>query len=82
MDVMSNDILQFAALVAAYVGVSKGFGLSDKYAPLVSLLIAAIFVLVPEFIQTKLTLISVVGLTAAGAYHFTKPRKEDGGDGL
>jgi predicted metal-binding membrane protein len=75
---MTNDILTLAALVAAYVGVVKGFGINPKYSPLVALLIAAVFVSVPEVIQAKLILISVIGLSAAGVYSYAK-NKDDGG---
>ncbi|WP_028546430.1 hypothetical protein [Paenibacillus taiwanensis] len=76
MEVISNDILTLAALVAAYVGVARGFGLADKWTHVTALLVAAVFVLVPVFIQQKLVLISVIGLSATGAYQFTK-KKED-----
>ncbi|MGM0882584.1 MAG: hypothetical protein ACQEXQ_16275 [Bacillota bacterium] len=75
-----EDVLQLAALVAAYVGVAKGFGLAEKWTHLVSLLIAAVFVLVPDVIQDKIALISVIGLTASGAYQYVKKR-ESGSDG-
>jgi predicted metal-binding membrane protein len=68
-----NDILTLSALVAAYVGVFKGFKLiPTKYLPLVALGVAAVFVLAPAFIQDKLILISTIGLTAAGVYNMTK----------
>lgn len=78
MDV-TNDILTLAALVAAYVGVTKYFGLPEKYTHLVALAVAAIFVLVPEVVQAKITLISVIGLTASGAYQYVKKRDNGGG---
>ncbi|TFE30847.1 hypothetical protein [Cohnella luojiensis] len=71
---MENEILQLAALVAAYVGVCKGFGLKDKWTHPAALLVAAIFVLVPNAVQDKITLISIVGLTASGAYQYVKKR--------
>jgi predicted metal-binding membrane protein len=77
MDV-SNDILTLAALVASYVGVAKGFGLTDKFTHLVALLVAAVFVLVPDSVQSAIITVSVVGLTASGAYHYTKKRDENG----
>lgn len=82
MDV-TNDILTLAALVAAYVGVAKGFGLADKYTHLVALIVSAIFVLVPDAVQAKITLISVIGLTASGAYQYVKKRDNSvsGGSG-
>ena len=81
METISNDILTLAALVAAYVGVVKGFGLGEKWTHAVALGIAAVFVLVPDAIQSALATISVVGLTASGAYHYTKKRADDGKGG-
>lgn len=71
---MSDDILTLAAIVAAFVGVARGFGISDKWTHLVALVVAAVFVLIPEQAQIKLTLISVVALTASGAYSYVKKR--------
>lgn len=76
MALLSNDILSLAALVAAYVGVARGFGLQDKWTHLTALIVAAVFVLVPVWIQDNLILISVVGLTASGAYQYTKKRSD------
>jgi len=83
---MTNDILTLAALVAAIVGVIKAFGAGTKYeatvgklAPVFALFIAAVFVLVPDEIQSKVTLICVIGLTASGAYHYTKNSTGGGG---
>ncbi|OMF37422.1 hypothetical protein BK133_05035 [Paenibacillus sp. FSL H8-0548] len=67
-----TDILQLAALVAAYVGVVRGFGLKDKWTHLAALIIAAVFVLSPEIVREKIALISIVGLTASGAYNYVK----------
>ncbi|TVX91915.1 MULTISPECIES: hypothetical protein [Paenibacillus] len=79
MDItMSNDIMALAALVAAYVGVARGFGLKDKWTHVAAVFVAAVFILVPESIQQKLILISVVGLSATGAYQFSK--KKGGSD--
>lgn len=78
LDGIANDILTLAALVAAYVGVAKGFGLGEKYTHVVALIVAAIFVLVPDYIQTELITISVIGLTASGAYQYAKTRKGGG----
>lgn len=71
---MEEQILQLAALVAAYVGVVKGFGLQEKWTHLAALIVAAVFVLVPEPIREKVVLISIVGLTASGAYQYVKKR--------
>lgn len=79
MDVIATDIMSLAAIVAAFVGVAKGFGLADKWTHLVALVIAAAFVLVPDPVSAKLTLVSVIGLTASGAYHYSK--KTSGGGG-
>ncbi|MGF9711608.1 hypothetical protein [Paenibacillus naphthalenovorans] len=83
---MDNDILTLAALVAAYVGVSKSVAagtraetLVNRIAPISSLLIAAAFVLAPETLQAKMTLISTIGLAAAGAYSLTKNKTGGGG---
>lgn len=72
-----TDILQLAALVAAYVGVAKGFGLKDKWTHPTAIIIAAVFVLVPDVVQEKIALISIIGLTASGAYQYVK--KQSGG---
>lgn len=72
---MDNEILQLAALVAAFVGVAKGFGLTERWTHVAALLFAALFVLVPDQVQDKITLISVVGLTASGAYQYVKKRE-------
>lgn len=70
---MDNDVLTLSALVAAYVGVFKGFNiLPTKYLPLVALAVAAVFVLIPADMQGKLILISTIGLSSAGAYQLIK----------
>jgi predicted metal-binding membrane protein len=74
---MEEQILQLAALVAAYVGVVKGFGLPERWTHLVALIVAAVFVLVPDVVREKITLISLVGLTASGAYQYVKKREID-----
>jgi predicted metal-binding membrane protein len=75
---VETDILTLSALVAAYVGVFKGFKLlPTKYLPLVALGVAAVFVLMPDAAQSKLILISSIGLGAAGAYSLIK-NKGDG----
>lgn len=80
---MENDILTLtaltaltalAALVAAYVGVVKGLGLSEKYTHFIVLSVAAIFILVPDAIQQAIIKASVISLTASGAYNYTKKR--------
>lgn len=71
-----NFILQCAALVAAYVGVAKSFGLEEKWTHPTALIIAAVFVLIPDFMRDKLTIISIIGLTASGAYQYVKKRDE------
>lgn len=87
-----NDIATLAALVAACVGVLKGLAsgtpyeaLAGRLAPLVAVVVAAVFVLVPAAVQEKIVVISVVALTASGAYTFTKKRtdlpKENNGGG-
>ncbi|OXM84619.1 hypothetical protein [Paenibacillus rigui] len=75
---MTDDmILQLAAIVAAYVGVGKTLGINPKYSPLIAIAIAAVFVLVPDSMQKTITSISVIGLTASGAYSYVK--NSDGG---
>ena len=73
---MDNDLLALAALVAAWVGFVRGFGLQDKYTHLVAIAIAAIFVLVPDAISDQIVTISIVGLSATGAYQYTKGAKK------
>ncbi|WP_051621249.1 hypothetical protein [Paenibacillus sp. UNC451MF] len=73
---MENDILTLAALVAAYVGVVKGIGLNEKYTHFVALLVAAAFILVPEQVQQAIIKTSIIGLTASGAYNYTKKRSD------
>jgi len=70
----TTDILSMAALVAAFVGVAKGYKLPEKHTHALALAVATVFVLVPEVIQGNLILISVIGLTASGAYNYTKKR--------
>ena len=74
-----TDILETAALVAAYVGVARKFGLLEKWTHPTAIGVAAVFVLVPDIIQAKLALISVIGLTASGAYQYLKPGSEKNG---
>jgi predicted metal-binding membrane protein len=63
----------YNAIVAAYVTVFKAFKLVDtRFLPLVSLVIAAAFILSPEYIYSKLVLISTIGLGSDGVYHMTK----------
>jgi predicted metal-binding membrane protein len=71
---MDNEmIITVSAIVASYVTVFKSFNLVDnKFLPLVALVIAAIFVLVPREVYEKLVLISTIGLGAAGVYQMTK----------
>lgn len=69
---MENEVLQIAALVAAYVGVIKGLGLPDRFAPLAALAVASMFVFAPEAVQEKVALVSIIGLTASGAYQYVK----------
>lgn len=74
MEIVSNDILTLGALVASYVGVARGFGLKDKWTHVAAVTMAAVFVLVPDYIQQKMIFISVIELSATGAYQFTKNR--------
>lgn len=74
---LTEQVALLAPIVAAYVGVAKEFKLPSRYNHLLSLAVAALFVLVPEPIQYTLTTISVIGLTASGVYHFTKKKDEN-----
>lgn len=76
---MENDILTLAALVAAFVGVAKAYGIKPKHSSLIAIGVAALIVLVPGVVREKIILISTIGLTASGAYSYTKNRP--GGDG-
>jgi len=73
---LTDEVALLAPIVAAYVGVAKEFKVPSRYYHLISLLIAAGFVLVPETVRQTLTTISIVGLTASGVYHFTKKRED------
>lgn len=61
-----------AAVVSSFVGVFKAYGVNSKHNNLICLVIAAVFVLVPDSIQQTMLTISLVGLTASGAYHYSK----------
>lgn len=74
---MENDILTLAALVAAFVGVTKAYGVPSKHSSLIAIVVAAIFVLVPPAVQEKIIVISTIGLTASGAYSYVKNREVD-----
>ncbi|OKP95374.1 hypothetical protein A3849_26175 [Paenibacillus sp. P46E] len=77
MDMLSNETLALATLVAAYVGVAKGFGLKVKWTNLAAVGIAAVFVLVPDALRQKIIEISVVGLSATGTYQLAKKKEAD-----
>lgn len=72
---MTEQILMLAAIVASYVGVFKAYGLSSKHNHIIGLVIAAIFLVVPSNVQQLLVTISLVGLTASGAYQYSKGQK-------
>lgn len=76
MEQNSYDILSLAAIVSAYVGVIRGFGLKKKWTHLVALTCAAFFVLIPAEYEKKIITISIVGLSATGAYQYIKPKGE------
>ncbi|MCD9020516.1 hypothetical protein [Cohnella silvisoli] len=73
---LSDEVVMLAPIVAAYVGIAKEFRIPSQYYHLISLIIAAAFVLLPQPIQQTVTTISIIGLTASGLYHFTKKRDE------
>ncbi|MFC5468400.1 hypothetical protein ACFPPD_06685 [Cohnella suwonensis] len=77
---MEQDILTLAALVAAFVGVAKAYGVKAKHSSAIALAVATVIVLVPAEVRDKIILISTIGLTASGAYSYVKKR-EDGGNG-
>lgn len=71
---ITDHILQLSVLVAAIVGIFKPFGVPPKYNNLIALAVAAVFVLVPEFIRVKIIVICAIALLASGTYHYTKKR--------
>ncbi|QJD86728.1 hypothetical protein [Cohnella herbarum] len=76
LTLLTDKAVMLAPIVAAYVGIAKEFRIPSQYYHLISLLIAALFVLVPSHVQQTLTTISIIGLTASGVYHFTKKRED------
>ncbi|RAV12213.1 hypothetical protein DQG23_35165 [Paenibacillus contaminans] len=74
-EVLTSEILTLAAIVASFVGILKVYGVPSKHNHLFALIVAAIFILVPERVQQTLIMISLVGLTASGAYHYSKTPK-------
>jgi hypothetical protein len=73
---MDETTLTLAAIVTAYVGVAKAYGVNPKHSPLIALAIAAALILVPVEMQDKALKISTIGLMASGFYHYTKKKKE------
>lgn len=72
---MNTDmILTLSALVTAYVGVAKTMGMEIKWSSLLALAIAAILVLVPDYIRDKIIMISMIALSATGAYTLSKSK--------
>jgi len=80
VEAIATDILSLAAVVAAYVGVVKAYGVDPKHSHVIALVIAAVFVLVPDVVKEKLLAISIVGLTASGAYQYIKKRDNSNGN--
>lgn len=74
---LTEQVAMLAPIVAAYVGIAKEFRVPSRYYHLLSLAVAAVFVLTPTPIQQTLTTISIIGLTASGVYHFTKKRDDN-----
>jgi hypothetical protein len=74
---MTDEVIMLAPIVAAYVGIAKEFQVPSRYYHLISLLIAAVFVMVPPLVQQTLTTVSIIGLTASGLYHFTKRKEKE-----
>ncbi len=78
MEFSTDMIMTVSAIVAAYVAVFKAFKILDtRFLPIVALVIAAYFVLIPEAWYLKSIIISTIGLTASGVYSMTK-NKEGG----
>lgn len=77
MNELTTEILSLAAIVTAYVGVAKAYGMAAKHNHVLALLVAALFVLTPEPVKTWLTTISLVGLTASGAYKWAEGKKSE-----
>jgi hypothetical protein len=73
------DILTLAALVAAFVGVTKGYGVPAKHSSAIALIVAAVFVLVPPAVRDTIITIATVGLTASGAYSYVKKKEDSNG---
>jgi len=72
---MTDEFLQLAAVVAALVGVLKTFKVPSKYNHFAALAISAVFVLAPASMRDSLVAICTIGLTASGAYHYTKKQE-------
>lgn len=76
-----NEILSLAIVVAAYVGVAKGYGMPNKHNHALAIFVAAVFLLVPAAAQDKMLMISLVGLTATGGYQIAKAKVSSFKDG-
>jgi len=75
---MTNEMI-FAtmAVITAYVAYFKKFNVVDtRYLPVVAVGMAAIFVLVPNWLYNILFLISMIGLGSTGFYHMNKGDKK------
>ncbi|MEK3910985.1 hypothetical protein [Paenibacillus sp. FSL H7-0331] len=57
---VTTDIASLAVIVASYVGIAKTIGLNAKYSPLLAIVWSTIFVLVPNDIQLKMVVISMI----------------------
>ncbi|MCM3630509.1 hypothetical protein M3194_24565 [Paenibacillus glycanilyticus] len=69
-----SEILRLAALVAAFVGVIKGYGVKAKHSSVIAIGIAAILVMVPSAVRDTVVNIATIGLTASGAYSCVKTK--------
>ncbi|WP_276358450.1 hypothetical protein [Cohnella caldifontis] len=74
---LTEQAALLAPIVAAYVGIAKEFKVPSRYNHILSLAVAAVFVLVPDTVRQTLTTISVIGLTASGLYQFAKNKKKE-----
>jgi len=76
LEPISYDIATLGTIVAALVGVAKGLGLPVKFAPVVAMGLAAVFVFLPEVVRQGVMMTAVIGLIATGAYSYVKPKDE------
>lgn len=76
---MTNDILMLAAVVTSYVGILKAYGVPGKHNHQFSLVAPRYLYWYRIGCSSMLLTISLVGLTASGAYHYSKGQAKSGG---